>query len=139
MPTTRTDERSDGTKDGRRWAVPVLCVVFAVAYAAVFLAHHRPALAAAGAGVMLAYGAVLVIFSGRSEAVALLRDDGRDERRTVITTKAAATTFYLLVTLSVVMLFTQLARGVDPGTWGVVCAVGGFGFVVSLIWESRRS
>jgi hypothetical protein len=135
MSTTRTGE----TKGGRRWAVPGLCVVFAAAYAAVFLAHHRPALAAAGAGVMLAYGAVLVVFSRRSEAVALLRDDDRDERRSMITTRAAAHTLYLLVAVALVMLFVRLAQGTDPGTWGVVCAVGGFGFIVSIVWESRRS
>lgn len=135
MSTTRTGEM----KDNRRWAVPGLCVVFAAAYAAVFLAHHKPALAAAGAAVMLAYGAVLVFFSGRSEAVALLRDDGRDERRSVIMTKAAANTLYLLVALALVMLFVRLARGTDPGAWGVICAVGGAGFILSIIWESRRS
>jgi hypothetical protein len=134
MSTTRTGEM----KDNRRWAVPGLCVVFAAAYAAVFLAHHKPALAAAGAAVMLAYGAV-VVFSGRSEAVALLRDDGRDERRSVIMTKAAANTLYLLVALALVMLFVRLARGTDPGAWGVICAVGGAGFILSIIWESRRS
>ena len=68
MSTMRTGEM----KNNRRWMVPGLCVVFAIAYAAVFLAHHRPALAAAGAGVMLAYGAVLVIFSRRSEAELLI-------------------------------------------------------------------
>ena len=135
MSTMRTDEM----KSRGRWRVPALCVVLAIAYAAVFLAHHRPALAAAGAGIMLVYGAALVIFSRRSEAVAMLRDDSPDERRRLITTKAAANTLYLLVALSLVMLFVQLARGADPGAWGVICGVGGFGFIVSLVWESRRS
>ena len=135
MSTMRTDEM----KNHGRWRVPALCVVFAIAYAAVFLAHHRPALAAAGAGVMLVYGAALVIFSKRSEAVALLRDDTPDERRRMITTKAAANTLYLVVAVSLIMLFVQLARGMAPGAWGVICAVGGFGFIVSVIWESRRS
>jgi hypothetical protein len=135
MSTTRTDEM----KDNRRWLVPGLCVVFAIAYAAVFLAHHKPALAAAGAGVMLAYGAVLVAFSRRSEAVALLRDEGRDERRSMIMTKAAADTLYFLVVLALTMSFVQLVRGADPGTWGMVCAAGGLVFVISIIWESRRS
>lgn len=135
MSATRTGDM----KNARRWRVPALCVVFAIAYAAVFLARHRPALAAAGAGVMLVYGAVLVIFSRRSEAVALLRDDGVDERRSMITTKAAATTLYALVVLSLVMTFVQLARGLNPGAWGVICSVGGLVFIVSLVWESRRS
>ncbi|MGH3382478.1 MAG: hypothetical protein ACRDP6_47890 [Actinoallomurus sp.] len=135
MSTTRIGEM----KNARRWRVPALCVVFAIAYAAVFLAHHRPGLAAAGAGLMLAYGAVLVIFSRRSEAVALLRDDAADERRAMITTKAAANTFYVLVVVSLVMAFVQLARNLTLGTWGIVCVIGGFAFMALLIWESRRS
>jgi tryptophan-rich sensory protein len=134
MSTTSTGKASGG----RRWVVPGLCVLFAIAYAAVFLAHHQPLLAAIGAGVMLAYGLLLVIFSRRSEAVALLREDASDERRAVITTKAAATTLYVLVALAVVMLFVQLARGADPGAWGVVCGVGGFVFIVAIVYESRR-
>ena len=111
MSTMRTDEM----KDNRRWLVPGLCVVAAIAYAAVFLAHHRPALAAAGAGVMLAYGAVLVVFSRRSEAVALLRDEGRDERRSMIMTKAAADTLYFLVVLAL----DHVVRAAHPwrGSW----------------------
>jgi hypothetical protein len=79
-------------RGARRWVVPGLCVVFAAGYAAVFLANDRPLLAAIGAGVMLAYGLVLVLFSRRSEAVALLREDAPDERRSMIRTKAAAST-----------------------------------------------
>jgi hypothetical protein len=120
MSTTRTSE----TRSARRWLVPGLCVVFAAGYAAVFLAHHRPLLAVTGAGVMLAYGLVLVVFSRRSEAVALLREDAPDERRSMIMTKAAASTLYVLVVLSVGMVFVRLAQGTDPGTWGVVCGVG---------------
>lgn len=136
MSTTETGERRTGR---RRWLVPGLCLVFAIAYAVVFLIHDRPLLAVVGAGVMLAYGLVLVIFSRRSEAVALLREDGSDERRRLITTKAAATAFYAVVTLSVTMVFVQLARGADPGTWSTVCGVGGLVFIASIVYESRRS
>jgi drug/metabolite transporter (DMT)-like permease len=135
MSTMRMGEM----KSARRWLVPGLCVVFAAAYAAVFLAHDRPLLAAVGAGVMLAYGIVLVVFSRRSEAVALLREDAPDERRTMITTKAAATTLYVLVVLALTMVFVQLARGEDPGAWAVICGVGGLTFIVSIGYESRRS
>lgn len=132
MSTTRSAET-------RRWLVPGLCVVFAIGYAAVFLAHDRPLPAVIGAGVMLAYALVLVLFSRRSETVALLREDTPDERRAVITTKAAASTLYVLVALAVIMLFVRLARGADAGAWGVVCAVGGFSFVIALVYHARRS
>jgi Na+/melibiose symporter-like transporter len=133
--STTTDDR----RGARRWVVPGLCVLFAAGYAAVFLAGDRPLMAAIGAAVMLAYGLVLVLFSRRSEAIALLREDAPDERRSMITTKAAASTLYVLVALSVTMLFVRLARGTDPGTWGVICCVGGFAFIVSIVYESRRN
>jgi amino acid permease len=135
MSTTRTDEM----KSTRRWLVPGLCVLLAIAYTVVFLMHDQPMLAVIGAGVMLAFGLVLVIFSRRSETVALLREDAPDERRALITTKAAATTMYVMVGVSVVMAFVQLARGVSPGPWGVICSIGGAVFIVSLAYESRRS
>ena len=135
MSTTETPE----TRRARRWLVPGLCVVFAAGYAVVFLANDRPLLAVVGAAVMLAYGLVLVIFSRRSEAIALLREDAPDERRSMITTRAAASTLYVLVILAVVMAFVRLARGVDPGEWGVVCAVGGAAFIIAIIYESRRN
>jgi hypothetical protein len=135
MSTTRTDEM----KSARRWHVPALCVVAAAGYAVVFLVHHKPLAAAMGAGIMLAYGLVLVVFSRRSETIALLREDAPDERRAMIMTKAAATTLYAVVTLALVMAFVRLARGMDPGAWGTVCAVGGLAFVVSVAYHSRRS
>jgi tryptophan-rich sensory protein len=135
MSTTRTGE----TRNARRWLVPGLCVVLAAGYAAVFLASDRPLLAAVGAGLMLAYGLVLVVFSRRSETIALLREDAPDERRTMITTKAAATTLYALMVLSLVMVFIRLAQGHDPGAWGVSCAIGGLVFIISIVYESRRS
>jgi hypothetical protein len=134
MSMTRTDDM----RSKRRWLVPGLCVVFAAGYAAVFLAHDRPLAATIGAGIMLAYGAVLVVFSRRSEAVALLREDAQDERRSMITTRAAATTLCVLVLLALTMVFVQLARGVEPGAWGVFCGVGGLTFIVAIVYHSRR-
>ncbi len=135
MSTTRMNEMSRT----RRWVVPGLCVVFAIGYAAVFLANDQPFLAAMGAAVMLAYGLILVVFSRRSETIAVLRDDATDERRAMIMTKSSATTLYVVVTLAVVMLFTELARGHDPGPWGTICAVSGLAFFVSVVFHSRRS
>lgn len=134
MSATRTGE----TGSRRRWLIPGLCVAFAAAYAAVFLAHGRPLAATIGAAVMLAYAAVLVVFSRRSEAVALLREDGRDERRAMITGRASATTLSVLVVLSLAMVFVQLVRGVEPGPWGVFCGVGGLTFIVAIVYHSRR-
>jgi Na+/melibiose symporter-like transporter len=88
---------------------------------------------------MLAYGLVPVIFSRRSEAIALLREDAPDERRSMITTRAAASTLYVLVVLAIVMVSVRIAHGTDPGDWGWVCSVGGFAFIASVVYQARRT
>jgi hypothetical protein len=102
----------------RKWLVPATCVLAAGGYTAVFLARGDVATAVWAAGIMLAYGAVLVAFSRRSEVAALLRDSGHDERQVQINLRASALTAYSVILLAVVMGFVELARGRDPGPWG---------------------
>ena len=122
-----------------RWLGPGLCGLAAAGYAAVFPARGEPPAALITAGLMAAYGLVLVVFSRRSETVALLRDEAPDERRTAITMRAAATTAYTMVLVSIVMLFVQLARSGDAGAWGVECAIGGPTSILATAYHSRRS
>jgi hypothetical protein len=122
----------------RKWLVPATCVLAAGGYAAVFLARGDVATAVWAAGIMLAYGAVLVAFSRRSEVAALLRDSGHDERQVQINLRASALTAYSVILLAVVMGFVELARGRDPGPWGVICAVAGLTYLVSIVVLSRR-
>jgi hypothetical protein len=122
----------------RKWLVPATCVLAAGGYTAVFLARGDVATAVWAAGIMLAYGAVLVAFSRRSEVAALLRDSGHDERQVQINLRASALTAYSVILLAVVMGFVELARGRDPGPWGVICAVAGLTYLVSIVVLSRR-
>jgi hypothetical protein len=122
----------------RRFAVPALCVLAAGGYAAAFLAHHDVAMAIAGATIMLAYGAVLVVTSRRSEVAALLRDTANDEWHAQINLRASALALYAVVTVAVVMMFINLARTGDPGTWGTVCAILGAAYIAGIVLYSRR-
>lgn len=118
MSTARSAEMSRV----RRFAVPALCVLAAGGYAAVFLAHHDVAMAIAGAAIMLAYGAVLVVFSRRSEVAALLRDTANDERHAQINLRASALALYAVVTVAVVMMFIILWPGPAIRVPGAPCA-----------------
>jgi hypothetical protein len=133
MSTARRDMTG-----ARRWAVPALCVIAAGGYLAVFLPTGNVAVAIASAAIMLAYGAVLVVLSRRSEVAAILRDDARDERRAAINMRAAALTLNVLVVLALTMAFIELAQGRDPGAWGTICAVGGVTYIAGVIFFSRR-
>jgi hypothetical protein len=130
--------RSAEMRKMRKWLVPATCVLAAGGYAAVFLARGDVATAVWAAGIMLAYGAVLVAFSRRSEVAALLRDSGHDERQAQINLRASALTAYSVILLAVAMGFVELARGRDPGPWGVICAVAGLTYLVSIVVLSRR-
>jgi len=52
---------------------------------------------------------------------------------------ASALTAYSVILLAVVMGFVELARGRDPGPWGVICAVAGLTYLVSIVVLSRRA
>jgi uncharacterized membrane protein len=130
--------RQRGRGGTRRWVVPAFCVLAAAAYAGVFLATGKVASAAWSAGIMLAYGAILVIFSRRSEFAAILRDDGRDERRAAINMRASAVTLQVIAVLAIVMAFVRLGEGHDPGDWGTICAVAGLSYLGSVLFFARR-
>ena len=131
-----TSERGKGG-GARKWAVPATCVLAAGAYLGVFLATGQVGSALVSAGIMLGYGAVLVAFSRRSEVIAILRDEGRDERRAAVNLRASALTLHVIVVLAIVMAFVQLAEGHGPGAWGTICAVGGGTYIAGTILFAR--
>jgi Predicted membrane protein (DUF2178) len=130
--------RSDEMRKARKWLVPAACLLAAGGYAAVFLTHGNVAAAAWSAGIMLAYGAVLVAFSRRSEVAALLRDTAHDERQVQINLRASALTAYVVILVAIAMTFVELASGREPGAWGVICAVAGLSYLASVVILARR-
>lgn len=134
MPMTTGRERHAV----RRWVVPAVCVLAAGGYLAVFLATGRVATAISTAAIMLVYGAALVVFSRRSEIAAILRDDGRDERRAAINLRASALALQVLVVVALTMAFIGLARGGGLGDWGIVCLVGGGTYLAGVVIFARR-
>jgi hypothetical protein len=134
MSTVRQREMGSA----RRWVVPALCVLGAGGYLAVFLSTGQVGPAIACAAIMLAYGAIIVIFSRRSEVAAILRDDSRDERRMAINMRASALALQVIAIVALTMAFIQLAKGGDPGAWGTICAVGGGSYLAGVIFFARR-
>lgn len=129
-------QKSDRTES---WIVPITCVVIGVAYLTVGVFRGDVTSGVVGLAIMLAYGAVLVLFRRRSEAVALLGGGASDERRAAITSRAHDTTGQVLVLVLVAGMFWSLAT--DNGHAGVfvaLAAIGGFTFIGSTIWHSVR-
>lgn len=134
MPDTTA--RPDRTSS---WIVPLTCVAVGVAYLLVGVLRDDLATGVVGLAVMLAYGAGLVLFRRRSEAVALLNGEASDERRAAIASRARDTTGLVLILVLVTGMFWSLAT--DNGHAGVfvaLTAIGGLTFIAATVWHTVR-
>lgn len=134
---TESGRRDRGTPRGS-WTVPVTAIVIGGAYLAIYLGHHNVGMAISGLAIMLAYAAVLVFGSRRSETVALLRGESTDERRRSIEQRAAALTLYVLALVLVGGCLVALIRGKESSTWTGLCAVLGGTYLLSTVVLTRR-
>ena len=69
---------------------------------------------------------------GKGDVAAILRIGG-DERQRGMDRDATAITGIVVVVAAIVGVIIQTARNADPGPYGVICAVGGISYVVSLL------
>jgi hypothetical protein len=131
MATTKLDAR-------QRWIVPGFSVALgAVIFAVSAIAGNLYA-ALGGAGVMVAYAAVLVVFGRRSESVALLGGDVADERRKMLADKATLFAAYVLITVLIVMWLWEIGHGRDGSPYAELSALGGVSFLGATIVLGRR-
>jgi predicted membrane channel-forming protein YqfA (hemolysin III family) len=127
------------TFSNSKWVVPAGCVLAAGGYAAVFASRGDVLMAIIGPVIMLAYGGLLVGLSRRSEVAAVLRGHSRDERRAFIDLRATAVAAYAMIVACLVVVFVDLARGLNPGAWGTIAVVGGVSYLAGVILFSQRS
>ncbi|MEZ0112832.1 hypothetical protein ABH920_006856 [Catenulispora sp. EB89] len=120
------------------WTVPVTAAVMGGVFLAIYLGHHDVGMAISGLVVMVAYAAVLVFGSRRSEAVALLRGETGDERRRSIELRASALTLHVLTLVLVGGYLVSLIRGHESTTWAGLCGVLGATYLLSTIVLTRR-
>ena len=120
------------------WTVPVTAILIGAVFLAAYLAHHDVAMAVSGLAIMLAYAAVLVLGSRRSEAVSMLRGETGDERRRSIEMRASALTLHVLTLVLVGGYVVTLIRGEESMTWAGLCGVLGATYLLSTIVLTRR-
>jgi hypothetical protein len=121
-----------------RWAVPVICLLAACAYLAIFLAHGHVALAFATSGIMLGYGGILLLLRRHSEVAAVLSGHGTDERRRQINLRAASFSLNVVVIVALATALGDLATGHDPGVWATTCVIIGTSYLAGVVIYSRR-
>jgi|tagenome__1003787_1003787.scaffolds.fasta_scaffold20536648_2 class 3 adenylate cyclase len=139
--STTADSKSLWHRVSRsRWGVPAFAVVFGVGVFVIQAVNGDPAGGVVSLAIMLAYAAVLVAASRRSETVSLLRGEVPDERAEQIQLRAGAATGYLLVTVLVGGFVVCLATGSDQiNVWARLCALSGVTYLASLMWFRWRS
>ena len=121
-----------------RWVMPA----FALVLGAVFMAAQWIGGDATGGlisfGIMAAFAALLVVLEGRSGAIAIMRRPARDERARNIDLAATAFAGIVLITVILVAVMVQFARGEDPSPYAHLGAVGGVAYLVALVGMQRR-
>ena len=121
-----------------RWAFPVFCVALGLVLAGALRVGDKP-----GGwwvfGILAVYGALLYAFSPRSEVVALMSGDSRDERHRAINDKASAVTCSVLVVVLVGGFVVTTALGSDlAAVFSGLSALTGLTWVTALVVLTRR-
>ena len=109
-------------------------VIFGVAV----VGHVALPLALAMAGIMVAYG--LILLAGRRwDPIAVLSAPGQDERAAQVHTRAAAAAGQVLALVIVGGFFYDVARGaVDQSIWTPLGGLFGVTYLVALFIAMRR-
>jgi hypothetical protein len=121
------------TKASRKYlATPIFGAAMGVVYLVAFLVAGNPVDGVIGFAVMVAFSAVLLLASRRSETVKGLLDH-RDERISAIDVRATAVTALVMITVVIVAFVVQIARGQSGWPYSMLGFVGGLSYVAAVI------
>src|SRR6478609_5665915 len=122
------------TLTGHRGASAAVLLVGGGALAAAtwIAGDHGFAIALVAVYVILA-GVAYLWSGGRGDVAAIMRAGG-DERQRSLDRDATAITGLVMGGAAIIGAIVQVARGEDPGGYGVLCVVGGITYVVAIAW-----
>lgn len=126
------------TDNASKWTVPVVGTAAGIIYLVIMLIRGEPLMGFILLGIMLAYVAVVVGLSKRSEAGAVLRGTATDERQRENNTKAVALTCHVLI-LAILggAVFTMATDSSAFPIWGGLAALGGGTYILATVALSR--
>jgi hypothetical protein len=122
-----------------KWLVPGFAVGMGLLFLAAGWANGDPGSGLVSLGIMVAFAAALVLLSGRSGVVEVMRNPHTDERASSLDLRATAFAGLAVITAILVAFFYELARGHDPSPYAQLGALGGVAYLVALIVLQRRS
>lgn len=122
-----------------RWAFPVFCVVLGFVLAGAIALGGDTEAWWWVVGVFVVYGALLYVFSPRSEVVSMMSGETGDERQRSINEKASAASFSVLVLVLVLGFMVTTATGSDLAVaFSTLSAFAGLTWVTALVVLTRR-
>ncbi|MBV8195136.1 MAG: hypothetical protein JOY80_06365 [Candidatus Dormibacteraeota bacterium] len=135
MPTGTKPVRSARVK----WVVPAFSLLVGVAYLLAAAAGGKLQLGLEAFGVSVVFGAVILLFGGRSETIRGLRGDERDERFAMLDLRASAYTALVLVLVIIGAFIFELAQGRSGAPYYWLGAIAGVTYVISMATLRIRS
>jgi drug/metabolite transporter (DMT)-like permease len=121
-----------------RWVMPAFAVALGIVFFVAQWIGGDPAGGLVSLGIMAAFAAVLLALEGRSGTAAIMTRPARDERARSIDLAATAFAGIVVITIVIVAVMVQLARGEDPSPYAQLGAVGGVAYLVALFAMQRR-
>ncbi|MBV9099465.1 MAG: hypothetical protein JOZ46_03550 [Candidatus Dormibacteraeota bacterium] len=122
-----------------KWVLPSLSLAAGVAYFIAATLGGKLQLGLEMFGIMVVFGAALLLFGGRSETIRGLRGDERDERFAMIDLRATAYTALVLILVIVGAFIYELARGRSGAPYFWLGALAGVTYLVSVAVLRLRS
>jgi|RhiMethySRZTD1v2_1073278.scaffolds.fasta_scaffold412795_2 hypothetical protein len=132
MPTNDTKQRS-----AQQWVVPGVAIAGGIAYLIAGIVGDDLGFGIFGLVVMVTVTVVVVAMRGRSETLKGLLDR-RDERIVQLDLKATAFAGNVLIGAVLIAFVVEIARGQDGSPYGMLGAIAGVAYLVSLIWLRVR-
>jgi hypothetical protein len=122
-----------------KWLVPGFSVAIGMLFLAVQWANGDLGGGLVSLAIMVGLAAALIVFSGRSGVVEVMRNPQADERSAMLDLRATAFAGLVLILVVIGAVFYELARGQNPSPYAQLGAVAGVAYLVALIGLQRRS
>lgn len=126
------------TRTGYRSASAAVLVVGGGALAAAMWVAGDHGLAIGLLAFYAVAAGLAYLWAGGSGDVAAVLRAGGDERQRGLDRDATAITGLVMVLAAIIGAIIQTARSADPGAYGLMCAIGGITYSVSLLALRRR-
>ena len=121
-----------------RWVMPGLAVALGLVFLVAQWIGGDPSGGLVSLAIMAGFAAVILALEGRSGAAAIMTRPARDERARSIDMAATAFAGIVVITILIVAVMVQLARGENPSPYAQLGAAGGVAYLVALVVMQRR-